>query len=173
MKQRDQVRMAPEEIAALLARSRKVHLATIGKDGTPHLVTMYYVMQDGQITFWTYRTSQKAVNLAADPRITCLVERGEGYFDLCGVQVQGIARRIDDPAAVIGIGRAIAAVMAGQAADASGQASQDAALPVPAEQDAAALDDYVRRAARKRVGFTVEPRRIISWDHSKLLPPQA
>lgn len=173
MKQRDQVRMTPEEVSRLLSSSRKVHLATIGKDGTPHLVTMYYVMVDGQITFWTYRTSQKAVNLAADPRITCLVERGEAYFDLCGVQVQGVARRIDDPAAVLGIGRAITAVMAGQAVAPPGPADQDEAPRMTGDQDAAALDDYVRRAARKRIGFTVEPRRIISWDHSKLLPTQS
>ena len=34
-----------------------------------------------------------------------------------------------------------------------------------------ALDDYVAHAARKRVGFIVEPSRIVSWDHSKLIPP--
>jgi hypothetical protein len=28
----------------------------------------------------------------------------------------------------------------------------------------------VARAARKRFGYIVEPRRVISWDHSKLLP---
>jgi hypothetical protein len=33
------------------------------------------------------------------------------------------------------------------------------------------VEEYVEQAARKRVGYTVEPRLIISWDHSKLLPP--
>lgn len=151
MKQRDRVAMTADEIATLLAQSRKVQLATIGHDGAPHLVTMYYVMLDGQITFWTYRASQKALNLAADPRITCLVETGEQYFDLRGVQVQGVVRRIDDPAAVREIGRLVTGVLAGQ--------------------DAATMDEYVAHAARKRVGYAVEPRRIISWDHGKLLPP--
>jgi PPOX class probable F420-dependent enzyme len=153
VKQRDRVAMTPDEVAALLAESRKVHLATIGRDGTPHLVTMYYVLIDGLITFWTYRASQKALNLAADPRITCLVESGKQYFDLRGVQVQGVVRRIDAPSAVVRIGRLISGVAAGAGG--------------------ADLDEYVERAARKRVGFAVEPRRIISWDHSKLLPPAA
>src|SRR5450755_2466585 len=100
MKQRDRVAMTAEEVAAFLAQSRKVQLATISADGTPHLVAMYYVLMDGQITFWTYRSSQKALNLARDPRVTCLVETGEQYFDLRGVQVQGVARCIEDPAAV-------------------------------------------------------------------------
>ena len=149
MKQRDRVTMSAEEVATLLAQSRKVQLATIGRDGMPHLVAMYYVLIDGQITFWTYRASQKALNLAADARISCLVETGEQYFDLRGVQVQGIARQIDDPAAVREIGRLIAGALPGQ--------------------DPAVLEEYVAQAARKRIGFAVEPRRIISWDHSKLL----
>jgi PPOX class probable F420-dependent enzyme len=151
VKQRDRVAMTAQEVAGFLATSRKVHLATIGGDGSPHLVTMYYVLVDGQITFWTYRASQKAVNLAADPRITCLVEDGAEYFDLRGVQVQGVVRLIDDPAAVREIGRRVASLLAGMNDD--------------------ALEDYVEHAARKRVGYAVEPRRIISWDHSKLLRP--
>jgi PPOX class probable F420-dependent enzyme len=151
MKQRDRVAMAAGEIAAFLAGSRKVQLATINTDGTPHLVAMYYVMLDGQITFWTYRASQKARNLARDPRVTCLVETGEQYFDLRGVQVRGTVRRIEDPAAVREIGRHIAGGLADTAAG--------------------SLEEYVEHAARKRVGYAVEPRLITSWDHGKLLPP--
>src|SRR5689334_15467999 len=113
MKQRDRVAMTTQEAAAVLDAARKVQLATINPDGTPHLVTMYYVMLGGQITFWTYRTSQKARNLARDPRVTCLVESGEQYFDLRGVQVQGTVRCIEDPAEVRAIGRRIAAAMGG------------------------------------------------------------
>jgi len=49
MKQRDRVVMTADEIAALLAESRKLQLATINPDGTPHLVTMFYVMLGGRI----------------------------------------------------------------------------------------------------------------------------
>ena len=153
MKQRDRVAMAPEEAAAFLEASRKVQLATINRDGTPHLVTMYYVMQDGKITFWTYRSSQKARNLARDPRITCLVETGNEYFDLRGVQVQGVVRTVDDPAGVLAIGRRIAGVTL--------------------NQHEGLADDYVEHTARKRLGYVVEPARVVSWDHSKLLPPDA
>jgi hypothetical protein len=142
--------MTPAEAAEFLAAGRKVQLATNGPDGFPHLVTMYYALVDGQISFWTYRKSQKALNLERDPRISCLVEAGEEYFDLRGVLVQGIARRIEDSDAIAGIGREITAVAWGG--------------PAPAESD------YVTRAARKRFGYVVEPSRVISWDHTKLLP---
>ncbi len=151
MKQRDRVAMTAPEVTAFLEGSRKLQLATINRDGTPHLVTMYYAMAGGLITFWTYRASQKARNLSRDPRVTCLVETGDEYFDLRGVQVQGVVRPVEDPAEVLQIGRRIAAVMAG---------AHDG-LP----------DDYIEHTARKRLGYVVEPVRVISWDHSKLLQP--
>jgi PPOX class probable F420-dependent enzyme len=148
---RDRVAMTAADQAALLAGSHKLQLATINRDGTPHLVTMFYVMLDGQIAFWTYRSAQKARNLARDPRVTCLVEAGEEYFELRGVQVVGIARRVEDPAGVLEIGRRLAAVTTGMPAD--------------------ALEEYTTKTARKRVGFVVEPQRIVTWDHRKLARP--
>jgi len=155
-KQRDRVQMTPAEVGEMLASCRKVQLATISPDGYPHLVTMYYTLRDGKIAFWTYRTSQKALNLARDPRISCLVETGEAYFDLRGVLVQGVVQTITDPGGVYEIGLAIGDVVGG------GQAGSGSALPT------GAINEYVANAARKRHAYLVEPRRVISWDHTKL-----
>ena len=151
MKQRDRVTMTADETSAFLAGSRKLQLATLNPDGAPHLVTMFYFMRDGQIAFWTYRASQKARNLARDPRVTCLVEDGDNYFELRGVQVTGTVRCVEDPAGVLEIGRGVAEAMAG---------GPDGVV-----------EEYVQQAARKRVGYLVQPARIISWDHRKLVPP--
>ena len=153
-KQRDRVRMSDAEVVGMLGGNRKVQLATLNPDGYPHLVTMYYTLVDGKIAFWTYRTSQKALNLARDPRISCLVETGDAYFDLRGVLIQGTVETITDPEAVYKIGLAVGAVMAGGRADAAAQPG--------------AINDYVASAARKRYGYIVEPGRVISWDHTKL-----
>jgi PPOX class probable F420-dependent enzyme len=151
VKQRDRVTMTPAEVSALLASSRKVQIASLNPDGSVHLVTMFYAMMDGQIAFWTYRTSQKALNLARDPRITCLVEDGTDYFELRGVQITGTVRILEDPDDVLAIGRLIAAGGL-QAGDVGGEM----------------VEDYVSRAARKRFGYLVEPKRVVSWDHRKL-----
>jgi PPOX class probable F420-dependent enzyme len=140
--------MTPAEATGFLEANSKLQLATINRDGTPHLVTMYYVMMDGQITFWTYRSSQKARNLARDPRVACLVEAGNEYFDLRGVQVQGVVQITEDPAEVLAIGRRIAAITL--------------------NLHEGLADDYVEHTAPKRLGFLVEPTRVVSWDHSKL-----
>jgi hypothetical protein len=98
------------------------------------------------VAFWTYRTSQKARNLARDPRVTCLIEDGDDYFELRGVQLAGVVHTIDDPAAVLEVGRLIATQLPG-----------------------AEVGDYVAKAAPKRLAYVVEPRKIISWDHRRLI----
>jgi PPOX class probable F420-dependent enzyme len=138
--------MSADEVRAMLADNRKVQLATLNPDGSVHLVTMFYTLLDDRIGFWTYRTSQKARNLARDPRVTCLVETGDEYFDLRGVQIRGTVTVLDD---VLAVGRGVATGVAG----------------VPGD----AVDEYVAHAARKRVAYTVEPRKVVSWDHRKLL----
>jgi len=158
-KQRDRVQMTAAEVTDMLAANRKVQLATINPDGYPHLVTMYYTLVDGKIAFWTYRTSQKALNLARDPRISCLVETGEAYFDLRGVQIQGTVDTITDPDAIYQLGLAIGNVMGNALAGAG---------PVGPAAAGSAVNDYVANAARKRYGYIVEPHRVISWDHTKL-----
>jgi len=141
--------MAPAEVAAFLAAGRKLQLATANRDGSVHLVTMFYTLVDGRIAFWTYRSSQKARNLARDPRVTCLVEDGEDYFELRGVQVRGVAEPVDDPTGVRRVGAAVAAGLPG----------------VPGE----AIETYVAAAAAKRVAYVVAPHRVASWDHRKLV----
>jgi hypothetical protein len=183
-KQRDRVRMSADEVAAMLAAGRKVQLATLNPDGYPHLVTMYYTLVAGKIAFWTYRTSQKALNLARDPRISCLVETGDGYFDLRGVQIQGVVQTIEDPAAVFEIGLSIGNVMgnpaagedaAGEAATGPGAGGSGPADTGPSETGPSetgaeeAIRAYVAEAARKRLAYIVEPRRVMSWDHAKLI----
>ena len=152
MKQRDLVTMTPSEVSELLGSSRKVQIASLNPDGSVHLVTMFYALMEGQIAFWTYRTSQKALNLARDPRITCLVEDGTDYFELRGVQITGTVRVLEDPSDVLAIGQLIAA---------GGLRAGDVAGDT--------VSEYVAHAARKRFGYLVEPKRVVSWDHRKLV----
>lgn len=142
--------MTDDEIASFLAEPHKLQLATINPDGTPHLVTMYYAVFEGLIGFWTYRTSQKAVNLARDPRLTCLVEAGSDYDDLRGVQVAGEAETIEDTARVREFGEAIYGRYLGT----------DGTL--------AEMGGYLDDQARKRNAYLVHPRSVASWDHRKL-----
>lgn len=150
-KGRDLVRMSDAEIEKFLAGHKKVQVATVNPDGSPHLTTLFYVVDEGRIAFWTYGRSQKIKNLERDPRITCLVETGDDYFELRGVSVSGRAELVTDEDGIRAIGTEVASRMV----------------------DGADLGDLgrseVERQVRKRVGVVVVPARTASWDHRKML----
>ena len=148
---RARVRMSPAEIETFLDESMKVQVATVNPDGAPHLATLFYVIQDGVLAFWTYGSSQKIKNLERDPRITCLVEDGEDYFELRGVSVAGTAELVRDEPGIRKIGTAVAQRMAGGA---------DLGEIGEAE---------VERQVPKRVRVLVTPAKTASWDHSKMI----
>lgn len=151
---RSAVEMTEQEVRAFLEDHNKVQVATNGPDGTPHLTTLFYVLDDGRLAFWTYGSSQKIRNLRRDPRIACLVEGGEDYFELRGVSIRGKARLVEDFDDIRALGARVARRMAG---DRTG------------EMDLGELgNEIVDQQARKRVGVVVEPDRVASWDHSKM-----
>src|SRR5213593_4818271 len=94
--QRAAIVLGDDEVHELLAGARSETMATIGPDGQPHLVAMWFALVDGDICFETKSKSQKAVNLRRDPRISCLVEDGVTYEELRGVSIEGTAEVSDD-----------------------------------------------------------------------------
>jgi nitroimidazol reductase NimA-like FMN-containing flavoprotein (pyridoxamine 5'-phosphate oxidase superfamily) len=148
--QRARIVMSDDEVTAFIGESRKLQLGTINADGTPHMVTMFYGLSQGAITFWTYSKAQKTRNLARDRRVTCLIEAGDDYAELRGAMIYGVARRIDDAEAVLEVGMSVTQRMAG--------------LTEADDQ----LREYVAHTGRKRVAFVVEPARVVSWDHRKI-----
>lgn len=157
MSSRATVRMSETEVADFLAGERKVQVATVGSDGAPHLTTLFYVVIDGAVAFWTYGTSQKIRNLRRDPRITCLVEAGEAYDELRGVSLTGTARLVEDTSEIERIGTAVACRMLGIGD-----------LAELGEEAAALGAEQVARQARKRVAVLVDAERVASWDHRKM-----
>ena len=75
MSRRGEIAMSDAELGAFLDEQRVVICATIGRDGWPHLMPLWYVVRDGALWVWTYAASQKVRNLERDPRAT-LLRRG-------------------------------------------------------------------------------------------------
>lgn len=147
---RSKVAMSEDEATAFLGGQTKVQVATLGPDGAPHLTTLFYVLHEGRIAFWTYTSSQKVKNLDRDPRVSCLVEAGTDYFELEGVSIQGTAEVIRDHDRIREIGSAVVRRMTGDAD--LGDVGRDI------------VEDQVR----KRVAVLVTPVKVASWDHHKM-----
>ena len=153
MSSRDTVKMGDDEVLALLEENLKVQVATTSPDGVPHLTTLFYVVQDGRIAFWTYGSSQKIRNLERDPRLAVLVEDGVDYFELRGVSITGKAELVREPDRIREIGSAVATRMVGaRSFEELGEFGRE----------------QVERQVAKRVGVVVHPERVATWDHRKM-----
>ena len=149
MDRRRQIRMTEAEVAAFLEAQRTLVCATVGPGGRPHLAALWYLPAAGGLDCWTYAASQKARNLARDPRATLLTEAGTSYQELRGVSLECDAELVRDPGQVLDIGVALAA-------------RYGCASPTPD------LRATLARQAAKRVGIHFHPTRVSSWDHRKL-----
>lgn len=147
--------MSDAELQGFLDAGRTLHVSTLGRDGSPHLAPMWYVVDAGRIVFRSFTKSQKIVNLRRDPRLAVLVETGEAYADLRGVMIRGRARLVDDRDYVLAVyaGLAERYAMVG-----------DAPRTLSPEE----LESVFGRHAEKNTAVVVEPDHVASWDHTKL-----
>ena len=141
--------MSDAEVAAFIGEQQGLQVATLERDGSVHLSTLWFAVVDDQIVFETYTKSQKVKNLERDGRITVLLEDGNRYEDLRGVMIKGTARVVYAHADVLPV--ALAVMKRNQP-------------EIPDEMLAGAAEHM----ALKRVAVFVEPEKVISWDHTKL-----
>jgi nitroimidazol reductase NimA-like FMN-containing flavoprotein (pyridoxamine 5'-phosphate oxidase superfamily) len=147
---RSRIMMTDDEVQAYLDSERVLNVATIGPTGHPHLVAMWFAIMDHKPVFWTYGKTQKVLNLRRDPRMTGLVESGDAYDQLRGVELRGRGVIVDDYETVLEIGKAVGVKYNGPSA------LGESALP------------FLEAQATKRVGVVFEIDNIASWDHTKL-----
>jgi PPOX class probable F420-dependent enzyme len=147
---RGQIQMSPEEIAAFLAEGKVANIATIGPNGRPHLVALWYVPNGDVIETWTFAKSQKAANLRRLPQATILVETGDSYEKLRGVSMECDVELVTDVEKITSIGQQLTHRYSSN------------------QQIATAGSQFARLQAPKRLGLVCRPTKIVSWDHSKL-----
>jgi PPOX class probable F420-dependent enzyme len=89
--------LSPDEVREFLRTQRTLILSTLKRDGAPVSHALWFTYVDDAVYFDTQMRSVKARNIQRDPRVCCLVEAGETYFELRGVMIQGRCVTVDDP----------------------------------------------------------------------------
>ncbi len=142
--------MSDEELAAFLAEQRTLICATIGRDGAPHVMPLWYLVRDGEVWVWTYAASQKVRNLERDSRATLAIEAGESYEELRGVMLRtdAVIERAPDFVAALGLALYERYIQGDE-------------LP-------AAVRASIAKQAPKRVAVRFVEYGRASWDHRKL-----
>ena len=139
--------MSDAEVARFLGERRIVRVASVGADGSPHVVPIGHVLLDGDIAFLTAPATRTATNVQRDPRVSCVVDDGESFTDFRGVEVRGRAKVLEDRESA----RKVAGIFAER---------------VPEE-----MREYARSQllaiAEERVVVVVTADHVVSWDHTK------
>jgi PPOX class probable F420-dependent enzyme len=146
MNRRQQIQLTPDEQRAFLAQPHKAALATVDKDGFPHVVAMGYLAKDGVIYMTSYGKAQKVLNIRRNSKVGVMIETGQTYADFRGVLIRGTCELIEELAAVAKMMRELA-----------GNQTQSGAAPKEAAS-----------SAPKRVLLKITPLKTSSWDHTKL-----
>src|SRR5205823_5674922 len=90
--------LTSEEIDAFLGEQKTARVATVGPDGDPHVVPLWFVWFDGSMFMNSTRGNVTVENLRRSPNVAAVCDDGETYDDLRGVVVRGpVVEAGDDP----------------------------------------------------------------------------
>jgi hypothetical protein len=148
--------MSEQEIEAYLQREKVIQVATMGPNGRPHVIPLWFFAHPTStgaapvLATWTYAKSQKTLNLQRLPQATVLLESGERYSELRGISMECDVEILTEYPEVreIGVG-----LIDRYGAD--------------YEQERATMVAVFEAQARKRVGLLLRATKVVSWDHSK------
>jgi PPOX class probable F420-dependent enzyme len=143
--------MSDSELREFLVEERIMQCVTVGPNGRPHLMPLWYLPDGVELSGWTFAKSQKARNLERDPHATLGVDTGVQYQELRGVMMEADVELERDVERIAAIGTALFGRYGGFEGD-----------PPPE------VREMVEAQAPKRVGLRFSPTRIVTWDHRKL-----
>ena len=143
------ISMDEDEVWQFIESQKTVQVSSINRDGSPHLVPMWFFVSDKKIILVSYTKSQKIRNLTRNPKIAILFEDGDEYENLRGVSINAEANLLDEPGEVQSMEKKL--IVRNQA-----------------QQQAADVEEIVRKSRSKKTAIVITPARIISWDHRKL-----
>ena len=146
--QRAAVRMTAEEVDEFMQGRHTMSIATMNHDDTIHVVAMWYGFLEGCVAIETKTKSQKVRNLRRDPRLTCMVEDGDRYEDLRGVELVGTAEIVEEPERMWEMGVNLFERYQGSYTE--------------------EMRPFVEAMLHKRVVVKLHVDRVVSWDHRKL-----
>jgi hypothetical protein len=141
--------MTPDERGAFLGEQRTCRVATIGADG-PHVTALWFVWDGASVWLNSIVKSQRWTDLQRDPRVTVLVDTGEGFGELRGVEIRGRATAVGEIPRTGGA---------------------DAATDALAEPERLFGDKYAGGEFThdgRHAWLQVVPEKIVSWDFRKM-----
>ncbi|GAA2636327.1 pyridoxamine 5'-phosphate oxidase family protein [Streptomyces vastus] len=83
------IMMTPEELDEFLTTQRTCRVATVSADGAPHLSALWFAWDGTSLWLYSITRSKRWSDLRRDPRIAVVVDAGDEYGELRGVELSG------------------------------------------------------------------------------------
>lgn len=81
--------MTPGELDEFLTTQRTCRVATVSKDGAPHVSALWFAWDGTSLWLYSVVRSKRWTELRRDPRIAVVIDSGEDYGELRGVELSG------------------------------------------------------------------------------------
>ncbi|MCC9711866.1 pyridoxamine 5'-phosphate oxidase family protein [Streptomyces sp. MNU76] len=83
------IMMEPSELDEFLSTQRTCRVATVGSDGAPHISPLWFFWDGTSCWLYSITRSKRWSALRRDPRLAVVVDAGEEYGELRGVELSG------------------------------------------------------------------------------------
>ncbi|MGW0845726.1 pyridoxamine 5'-phosphate oxidase family protein [Streptomyces sp. NPDC002787] len=83
------IMMEPAELDEFLGAQRTCRVATVSSDGAPHVSPLWFVWDGTSLWLYSITRSRRWAALRRDPRVAVVVDEGEEYGELRGVELSG------------------------------------------------------------------------------------
>ncbi|KUF17039.1 MULTISPECIES: pyridoxamine 5'-phosphate oxidase family protein [Streptomyces] len=90
------IMMTPGEVDAFLTGERTCRVATVSSDGAPHVSALWFVWDGTSMWLYSLTRSRRWAELRRDPRLAVVVDAGEDYGELRGVELTGTAEFVGE-----------------------------------------------------------------------------
>lgn len=88
--------MSNDERDRFLATERTCRVATTGADGAPHVAPLWFVWDGAALWLNSIVSSRRWADVRGDPRVSVVVDAGEQFTELRGVELRGRAEIVGD-----------------------------------------------------------------------------
>lgn len=83
------IMMESAQLDEFLSAQRTCRVATVSSDGAPHVSPLWFVWDGTSLWLYSITRSKRWAALRRDPRVAVVVDAGEEYGELRGVELSG------------------------------------------------------------------------------------
>lgn len=142
------IAMTPDEIDTFLGAQRSCRVATVSHEG-PHIAPLWFFWDGEALWLNSIVRSQRWTDLQRDGRVAIVVDDGDAYDELRGVEIQGVAEVVGE---VPRIGDAVPQLREPEVGFHRKYRDPDSELPYDG----------------KHAWLRVRPTKLTSWDFRKM-----